>query len=274
MNELEFEDLDKYLLQKKGKIIHQVWFGTIPNKKEAAKAFEKMRIYRDSWIMQNPNWYYMCWNLENCNKLVRTFYPEHLNMYNKYIYPIQKCDTVRYLILHRYGGVYADMDYYCNKPLDEVFQIYKNDIYFVETPNRINSNQIHISNSLMYSKPNHPFWRFLFIDLERNKKAPYYYSRHVAIMFTTGPGILNRVFNKYKFRYSLGFLPYKKFHPCGLTDDIVSLKNNKNIYAMHIGKGSWEKNDSKIIIFLYREYKLLLFIILIMLLPQFISKLF
>ena len=44
-----FENIDKNLLLQKGKIIHQVWFGTIPNKSKAKKTYEKMRIYRNSW---------------------------------------------------------------------------------------------------------------------------------------------------------------------------------------------------------------------------------
>ena len=33
-----FEKLHNTLLSNKGKIIHQIWFGTIPNKKAAKKA--------------------------------------------------------------------------------------------------------------------------------------------------------------------------------------------------------------------------------------------
>jgi glutathione peroxidase-family protein len=35
MSGLDFWDFDKYLLSQKGRIIHQIWFGTIPNKREA-----------------------------------------------------------------------------------------------------------------------------------------------------------------------------------------------------------------------------------------------
>ena len=42
---LEYNDFDKYLLDQKGRIIHQVWFGTIPTKKEAANTYKKLKIY-------------------------------------------------------------------------------------------------------------------------------------------------------------------------------------------------------------------------------------
>jgi mannosyltransferase OCH1-like enzyme len=269
MEELDFEDLDRYLLKQNGKIIHQIWFGTIPNKKEASKAFEGMRKYRDSWLLKNPSWTYISWNIDRCLELVKHHYAQHREMYDNYPYPIQKCDTIRYFILHRYGGLYADMDYYCNRPWDEVLQNYKNDIYLVETPNKLgNEKTIHISNSLMYSRPRHVFWSKLFIELEQNQTLPRYYGRHITIMFSTGPGILNRVYNMYRTRYRLNYYPYKLFHPFGLSSNIMTLQNKDKVYAYHLGKGSWENSDSKILIFIYQEYGILLFIFLTLILPS------
>lgn len=268
MEDLGFDDLDNYLLNQNGKIIHQIWFGTIPNKKAASKALHGLRKYRDSWLVKNPTWTYICWNLERCSELVKYHYKQHKEMYDKYPYQIQKCDVVRYFILHRYGGLYADMDYYCNKPWDDVLSVYKNDIYLVETPNRI-GNDTHISNSLMYSRAGHVFWNKLFIELEQSQNAPIYYGRHMTIMFTTGPGILNRIYNRYKLGYHLGYYPHKLFHPYGLNSEIITL-NKPDIYAIHIGKGSWESNDSKILIFIYQDYKIILSISLLMILPSLI----
>ena len=267
MDKLSFEDLDTYLLAKDSKIIHQVWFGIIPDRSAARKAFEGLRKYRDSWITKNPNWTYMCWNLENCLTLMKQYYPHHIEMYKKYPYHIQRCDAIRYFILHRYGGLYADMDYLCNRGWDEVLQEYQKDIYLVETPNKV-YNSIHVSNSLMYSRPGHTFWSKLFIELELNQRVPMYYSRHMIIMFTTGPGILNRVFNKYYTRYKLNYYPYKLFHPYGLNSDIITLSNKPHIFSIHLGKGSWEKKDSHWFIFLYQEYRVLLVSIIILIVPS------
>lgn len=267
MEENKFEDLDRYLIEQNGKIIHQIWFGNIPNKKVAKKDFEGLIKYRDSWVTNNPTWKYICWDLELCKELVNKYYPQHKEMYDNYPYQIQRCDCVRYFILHRYGGLYADMDYCCVRPWDEVVETYNRDIYLVETPNKI-GYKTHISNSLMFSRPNHVFWSKLFIALEQNQTAPIYYGRHMTIMFTTGPGILNRVFNKYNLRYKLNFYPYKYFHPFGISTDIIKNSNTLEIYAYHMGNGSWETKDSKIIIFIYIEYKILLYIVLTLIIPS------
>jgi mannosyltransferase OCH1-like enzyme len=268
MEDLNFEDLDQYLLKQHSKIIHQVWYDNIlPNKQETHKEFEKLRNHRDSWLIKNPSWVYVCWNVKQGEELIKRCYPQHLEMYKNYPYPIQRCDVIRYFFLHRYGGLYADMDYHCNRSWDEVVRDFPDDIYLVETPNKI-SSEIHISNSLMYSRSNHVFWSTLFIELEIYKIAPMYYGRHMSVMFTTGPGILNRIFNKYKLRYKLGYYPFKNFHPFGLSTDVIRLQNTANIYAYHLGKGSWETRDSKILIFIYQEYGIILFIILGLVLPS------
>lgn len=263
MNSLEFADLDRYLLAQNGRIIHQVWFDTITNKRDAKKTYIKLKIYRDSWKIKNPTWFHMEWSKNLSDKFVKTCYPEYWNCYIKYPYEIQRCDAVRYFFLYRYGGIYADMDYYCNKPFDEAFMKFRNDFYLVNTPN---AGHNYVSNSLMYSRPKHVFWKHLFLEMEMNKECPIYYSRHMIVMYTTGPGILTRVYNKYKIKNRLKSLPYELFHPYGLSDDKLSLRNDK-VYAIHLGKGSWEKDDSKIYIFIYKEWKILLFIIIILCIP-------
>lgn len=268
MSHLDFTDFDAYLLQQKGRIIHQIWFGTIPNRKEAKKAYDKLKIYRDSWTIKNPTWCRIEWDRKMCVQLVQSLFPEHLDMFKAYPHEIQRCDAIRYLILYRYGGWYADMDYYCNRPLDEALSAYKNDIYFVQSPNGVaGQDEDHISNSLMYSVPNHPYWNQVMLDLEKNQKAPYFYSRHLAVMFTTGPGILNRIYSRYKYRYKVKSLPWKLFHPYGIKDEKLLLSEDKEVYTIHVGKGSWEERDSKFLIFWVREWKMCLFVLLVLLLP-------
>jgi inositol phosphorylceramide mannosyltransferase catalytic subunit len=274
MEDLSFEDLDIYLLKQKNKIIHQIWFGVIPNKKEAKKTYKKLKPYRDSWINNNPTWFYMSWNLEKCQNLIKNYYPQHLEMYNNYNYIIQKCDAVRYFILHRYGGLYADMDYFCNTSWDIVLENYPNDLYLVQTPWNSGKEKTQVSNSLMYSVANNQFWSSLFVYLELNKQAPYYYSRHLAIMFTTGPGVINRCYHNYKIKFKLKLYPYQKFHPFGLISDIKTVSTKSDICAFHLNKASWEKIDSKIFVFFYQEYKIILFILLVLLLPYFIRVIY
>lgn len=267
LSSLDFEDLDHYLLAQKGRIIHQVWFGTIPNKRAAKKYYNKLKRYRDSWRVKNPTWCIIEWNKNMCIQLIKFYYPEHENMFKQYRYEIQRCDAIRYFILHRYGGLYADMDYYCNRPWDEVLRDYPKDLYFVQTTNYSSEEQERASNSLMYSKPGHKFWPYLFLELQKHQTCPVYYTRHMTIMFTTGPSIVTRVYRKLKRKLRLSYYPAKYFHPYGISDDITSLTGNKEFYAIHLGKGSWEKKDSKIFLFFFREWRVMLALVTVLVLP-------
>lgn len=264
----DFDTLDAQMLAQNGKIIHQIWFGTIPNKRSARKAYEKLQYYRDSWKERNPNWYHIEWSKEMCKELVGKYFSEHAEMFGKYRYEIQRCDTIRYLILYRYGGLYADMDYYCNRPFDEVFEKYTNDIYLVQSPNGTAlQDSDHVSNSLMYSRPKHPFWKKLMLEIEINKETPIYYTKHLMVMFTTGPGIVNRVYSKYKYRFKVKSWPYKLFHPYGITSGLRTTNLDPEVFAAHISKGSWSSKDTAFLNTIVRDWPLMLLIILGMLVP-------
>lgn len=270
MNDLNFEDLNTYLINQNGRIIHQVWFDTITNKKQAKKDFKSLKLYRDSWTIKNPTWARMIWNVKNSRMLIKTFFPEHLELYDSYKYEIQRCDTIRYFFLYLYGGFYVDMDYYCNKPLDDVRKHFDKDIYFVQSSN-MGGN--YISNSLMFSTPKHVYWKKIFINLEKSANTVWYYSKHLCVMYSTGPAFLNRMYIKYNDIFKVYTLPYKLFNPYGIGDSISSLKDNLDVYAIHIGKGSWEDKDSTIIKFFYINFRITIFILSIMFLPYFLLNL-
>lgn len=65
---------------------------------------------------------YMLWTDETAREFVKTFYPAHLHMYDSYKYPIQRADSIRYFVLHHFGGVYMDLDIGCRRRLDPLLQ--------------------------------------------------------------------------------------------------------------------------------------------------------
>jgi len=53
---------------------------------------------------------YILWGPEELASLIKNNYPQHWDMYCDVRYPIMRCDIGRIAILHRYGGLYADLD--------------------------------------------------------------------------------------------------------------------------------------------------------------------
>jgi len=274
-SDLSFEQLDTYLLdQPEGDLIHQIWFGTIPNRIQARLAYRQplLRSCRVSWDVLNPRMCHVIWTREHCVQLLRRYYSEYEVLFRNFPYEIQRCDMVRYCLLHRYGGVYADMDYKCCKPLSQVFARWKNhDLYLVQSPHAP-GNVSYVSNSLMMARQRgHPFWKALLSEIllsSQQTSLLSLLSRHFEIMYTTGPGILTRVYHVYRFRYKLQSLPSELFHPLSLYKKTLAPDERERAYAIHYGFGSWESLDSKILIEIWTNYSILIWCILLLVLPQ------
>jgi len=144
---------DKFEEQKVTKIIHQSWKDrNIPN-----------HIYKkdwvDSWKNKNPDWQYILWTDENNRDLVKNHYPKYLEIYDSYENPIDRADVARFFYMHRYGGVYVDLDFKCLKPLDDLFAgetMVLGKQKMKERDHIINKNEI--PNAFKYSSPGEEFW--------------------------------------------------------------------------------------------------------------------
>ena len=129
------------------KIIHQSW------KNENIPV--KHKEHFESWHDYHPCALHVLWTDEDNTSFVKNEYPNLLDVYNSLVLVIQKCDMVRLLYLHKYGGVYADLDYEAHT------NIFKNipkkfDILIVESPALINET---MQNSLMISRNRkHMYW--------------------------------------------------------------------------------------------------------------------
>ena len=274
-----FDQLDDYLYNKTTPIVHKIWFWTIQNILSAKAQYKALKKYRDSWVLLNPSFTTVIWTKEHCESLVKKHYPEYLGLWKGYAHEIQRCDFARYFILHRYGGIYSDMDYECLLSFENLYKTWEKDVYFVQSPNHVLADgDSNISNSLIVSvKKECLFWKHVFIELDKSKDAYIRFPRHIHVMYSVGPRFLSRVYSDFKFRFRLGILPSSNFHPTSLIDDFlpeVIGKRDRTIYATHHSKGSWEKDDSRFLILAYRALPMILFILIVMLVPILIVRKF
>ena len=257
------QDLDSILTAQDGRIIHQIWFRLSRKSKTLFKKFHK---YQNSWMVKNPTWKYVLWSEKMALAFMKLKFPEYLDLYNSYPYAIQRIDVVRYFLLYEYGGLYADMDTECITPIDAFRKTFSKKLYLVETGNKAFNN--HVSNLMMFSEPKHVFWKSLFLELALNAKQPWYFSKHLLIMYTTGPAFLNRVFLKFKFKYKINVFPQELFNPyCLGMDKINNFQVKEKAHVIHYGAGSWESGDSKVIIFFYCNWKIFVFVLITLLVP-------
>ena len=74
--------------------------------------------YRATWATQNPTWEMKLWDDAECALFVATEFPEYLAAYAALPHNVERADFFRYMVVLRYGGVYADIDVECRRPLD------------------------------------------------------------------------------------------------------------------------------------------------------------
>lgn len=114
---IEFATIPKFLVARdKGgyaqKIPKIIWQTMRTNK---VPVF--MKSYADSWIDLNPEYEYKFCDDDDILSFLKADFPEYLDGYNKLKFGASRADLWRYLIIYKYGGVYADIDCKCINPL-------------------------------------------------------------------------------------------------------------------------------------------------------------
>jgi hypothetical protein len=66
----------------------------------------------------NPRYELITYDDDMSRQFVSEHYPEWLELYDGLEIPVMQADMWRYLILHKYGGVYLDGDVDCKRPID------------------------------------------------------------------------------------------------------------------------------------------------------------
>eukprot|EP00039_Didymoeca_costata_P029570 m.25251 g.25251 ORF g.25251 m.25251 type:complete len:1001 (+) comp7690_c0_seq1:225-3227(+) len=92
------------------KIIHQTW-------KTKTLPFDVVYA-AESWTQMNPDYDYRFYTDDDIDKHMRKNHEWILPAWDR-MKPIEKADLFRYAILHDVGGIYADIDVTCSRPVDE-----------------------------------------------------------------------------------------------------------------------------------------------------------
>ncbi|MBN1364690.1 MAG: hypothetical protein JW976_07800 [Syntrophaceae bacterium] len=123
----------------------------------------------------HPDWEFRLWTDDDNMLLVERDYPDFLSLYKSYDYPVLKADFARILYLHKFGGLYADLDLEPLKPLDALMEkpclvmgIEKGGM------GKIVHNRDFIINACLASPKGHRFWEMLLerLQISFRRKRP------------------------------------------------------------------------------------------------------
>jgi mannosyltransferase OCH1-like enzyme len=174
------------------RIIHQTWkTKTLPSN------FERWSKSCQDLV---PHFKYKLWTDEDNRNLIKDHYPWFLQTYDGYDMHIKRVDAARYFILHRYGGLYLDLDFMCLRKFEHLL---KDGHAVFGYQLRKTNNEGSIANAWMASPPNHPLFHVLIHSLRNHQK------KHV--LAATGPNYLTSVIREYI---------EKKHNPCVIIHEM------------------------------------------------------
>jgi mannosyltransferase OCH1-like enzyme len=205
---------------------------------------------RNACLQWHPNYEYKFWNDSSAEKLILEEYPWFFETWKNYPYTIQRADSLRYLILYRYGGIFLDLDLHCRRSLGPLrrFEFISPAAY-----------PVGISNGFLMVAARHPFMKVLVDQLPLfNRRFIFPYA---TVMFSTGCMYLSAQYSLYNDRCHLRILDYQQHRLSGYISTQL---------FHHYGSSSWHSKDAlfiktadKILKVLFQHEGLVLIILLI-----------
>jgi mannosyltransferase OCH1-like enzyme len=249
------------------KVIHQIWLqgkNLIPNN------FDKNI---NSIKHKNSDFKYIIWDEIQILELISEN-KEWVNLYYKFIYIHQKIDFAKYVILHKFGGIYIDIDVEIIKSFNDLIEKYKDFDTIVSVLNIYgfesivtSGNSTSYNNGIILTKKDSIVMKSLIDEIIKS----YYVSSifHFKVLLinnTTGPNIFTRVINK-NLQY-VKVLDSEYLEPCVRDDCLIT----DNTIAIHKHNLSWMPDELKNLIDLYLKHKMLFLICVIILMYVIIKK--
>ncbi len=200
----------------------------------------------ESFRFMNSGWEWRFYDDADCVSWVTERCPEMLPAYRAYSTGIHRADFFRILVLYFDGGVYADIDVECLRPLDELTARLPADKSVYLTRDHPIHERIHFGgramwmNDFMLAEPGDPF---LGEVMHWMLNSPPSSAASSNAVMETGPGVLSSVVEMLGGTEqvpSLGVMPTPWVHPlpdmnCGFPE--------KHYYGQAIATRAWLERE-------------------------------
>lgn len=207
------------------KKIHQIWLGS--------EFPEKYRFWADTWKRLNPDYEYKLWT----DKDVPGLHLPNEELYNSISNYGIRSDILRYHILNKFGGIYADTDFECLKPFSDLERFN----FFIGAGY---PSKVELYPGLIGCIPDHPIMRKVVEEVDKVRLLDILKRRALE---TTGSYFFTRIFFDVVKKYEKGIvaLPPCYLYPYPNHERFRSEDSSKFIkrcsYAIHYWEVSWNK---------------------------------
>ena len=225
---------DNLMQNKIPKIIHHIWIGgNLP---------DNFKFCIESCRRHHPDWEHRLWTDADLKKYNWRFKDVLLS---KKINPGKKSDILRLEILHKYGGVYLDTDFYCCKSLAKLHE--KVDFYCC-----IVDEYFSINNAIIGCTAGNKLIEQCLEMLQPNED-----NSSVGVLLNTGPYFFTEQVVKYlnnNINANIVVLPRSYFHAMPASHRFDFWNGSKNLtfikqfektesLAIHLWATSWQENS-------------------------------
>ena len=216
---------------------------------------DKMVPLVRSWRHMNPTWHYSFYNDSQCLQFVEQEFPEYLEAYNALPKSVERSDFFRYMVILRYGGVYADLDTECLISMDDIIDAEDEMIVGWEGDLKDETAAIprhfvrrrQVLQWIFAAVAGHPALKEICdLIVSKAKESQPVTNSNYETLEKTGPGVFTDIIMKYVTPpdepHNIRIMPQAAFgsHPSG-EDGI--LPDSPAILIKHHFFGSWKTGN-------------------------------
>lgn len=147
----------------------------------------RYREQMSTWRRVNPTWMHHMWDESSLRELLGG--DRWWDVYASQDEPMARADVARYALLQRFGGVYADADTMCVRPIDALLSHPTARLFLTNYshPRPAPSRYADATNSILASIAAHPFWDRVLARIEERNDPRF------IVLARTGPNMLREL---------------------------------------------------------------------------------
>lgn len=161
------------------KTLHQTW------KTKDLSAVPEFAACATSWREHHPGYRHMLWDDRENADFVRSHFPDYFKTWSAFDKNIKRLDSIRYMWMFVFGGIYADLDMECLRPLDGLLAANQDSETILFCDLDAQGNCVTANPALIVSRPGSSLW------LDMLEYAKVHRRRYVTR--STGPHALAAV---------------------------------------------------------------------------------
>ena len=202
------------------KILHQTW------KTKDLSNIPEFQACADSWRVHHSDYRYLLWDDRENIDFVKAKFPWYYDTWMSFDKNIKRIDSIRYMWMYVYGGIYADLDMECLRALDQLIATYKqyDTILFCDID--AEGHCLSANPALVISRPGSEFW-FEILEYAKLNCEEY-------VTRCTGPSALGRVVNSLGARFRVKCLDQNRLfirkYSDGFYADIPGNQHDAQVY--------------------------------------------